>query len=85
VKKHLTACGNCEGGHRAGSRKRKAKDILWKSSIGKHMNSDVPLMTYEGNKQFILPKIDTDKISLLLRLSMVKKKKEAIEERAVEK
>ncbi|MDR1891095.1 MAG: hypothetical protein LBQ23_02845 [Puniceicoccales bacterium] len=39
-----------------------AKDILWKSSVEKHMNSDVPLMTTDGNKRFIPPKVDTDKI-----------------------
>ncbi|MDR1528218.1 MAG: hypothetical protein LBS22_01355 [Puniceicoccales bacterium] len=39
-----------------------AKDILWKSSVEKHMNSDVALVTADGNKRFVPPKVDADKI-----------------------
>jgi tetratricopeptide (TPR) repeat protein len=39
-----------------------AKDILWKSSIEKHMNSNVSLVTADGNKRFVPPKVDADKI-----------------------
>ncbi|MDR2737922.1 MAG: hypothetical protein LBB18_03220 [Puniceicoccales bacterium] len=39
-----------------------AKDILWKSSVEKHMNSDVTLVTAGGDKRFVPPKIDSDKI-----------------------
>ncbi|MDR2776635.1 MAG: hypothetical protein LBB17_01140 [Puniceicoccales bacterium] len=39
-----------------------AKDILWKSSIEKHMNSNVALVTADGNKRFVPPKVDADKI-----------------------
>jgi uncharacterized protein (DUF927 family) len=49
------------------------------------MNSDVPLMTIDGNKQFIPPKVDTDKNCIASHASDDEKKKEAIEKRAVEK
>ncbi|MDR2603447.1 MAG: hypothetical protein LBC11_02720 [Puniceicoccales bacterium] len=39
-----------------------AKDILWKSSVEKHMNSDVALVTADGNKRFVPPKVDAEKI-----------------------
>ncbi|MDR0693623.1 MAG: hypothetical protein LBF49_03630 [Puniceicoccales bacterium] len=39
-----------------------ARDILWKSSVEKHMNSDVALVTADGNKRFVPPKVDADKI-----------------------
>ncbi|MDR1457339.1 MAG: hypothetical protein LBI47_00565 [Puniceicoccales bacterium] len=39
-----------------------ARDILWKSSVEKHMNSDVALVTADGNKRFVPPKVDAEKI-----------------------
>jgi tetratricopeptide (TPR) repeat protein len=39
-----------------------AKDILWKSSVEKHMNSDVQLVTADGANRFIPPKVDQEKI-----------------------
>jgi tetratricopeptide (TPR) repeat protein len=39
-----------------------AKDILWQASIEKHANSDVTLVTAGGEKRFIPPKIDAEKI-----------------------
>ncbi|MDR2778702.1 MAG: hypothetical protein LBB16_00220 [Puniceicoccales bacterium] len=39
-----------------------AKDILWKSSVEKHMNSDVALVTADGNKRFVPPRVDANKI-----------------------
>ncbi|MDR3144256.1 MAG: hypothetical protein LBT64_02015 [Puniceicoccales bacterium] len=39
-----------------------AKDILWKSSVEKHMNADVQLVTAGGEKRFVPPKVDQDKI-----------------------
>lgn len=38
------------------------KDILWKASVEKHMNSNVSLVTSDNNTRFVPPKIDTEKI-----------------------
>lgn len=38
------------------------KDILWKASVERHMNSDVSLVTSDNNTRFVPPKIDTEKI-----------------------
>ena len=40
----------------------KAKDILWKASVWKHMNSEASLVTVDGNNRFVPPKIDAEKI-----------------------
>jgi tetratricopeptide (TPR) repeat protein len=39
-----------------------AKDILWKASVEKHMNSEVQLVTAGMDRRFVPPKIDADKI-----------------------
>jgi tetratricopeptide (TPR) repeat protein len=39
-----------------------AKDIVWKASVDRHMNSDVKLVTAGGDNRFVPPKIDADKI-----------------------
>jgi tetratricopeptide (TPR) repeat protein len=39
-----------------------AKDLLWKSSVEKHMNTEVTLVTAGGDRRFVPPKIDSDKI-----------------------
>jgi tetratricopeptide (TPR) repeat protein len=39
-----------------------AKEVLWKSSVERHMNSDVQLVTADGDKRFVPPKVDKDKI-----------------------
>jgi tetratricopeptide (TPR) repeat protein len=39
-----------------------AKDILWKASVEKHMNSNVPLITAGENQRFVPPKVDAEKI-----------------------
>lgn len=38
------------------------KDILWKASVERHMNSDVALVTSDNNTRFVPPKIDAEKI-----------------------
>jgi tetratricopeptide (TPR) repeat protein len=39
-----------------------AKGILWQVSVEKHMNSDVQLVTAGGDKRFVPPKVDANKI-----------------------
>ncbi|MDR1433162.1 MAG: hypothetical protein LBI61_02365 [Puniceicoccales bacterium] len=39
-----------------------AKDVLWKASVERHMNSEVQLVTAGSEKRFVPPKIDANKI-----------------------
>ncbi|MDR1596019.1 MAG: hypothetical protein LBR91_03815 [Puniceicoccales bacterium] len=52
-----------------------AKDILWKASVERHMDSGVQLVTAGGDKRFVPPKIDADKIFIASHKDGVEDKK----------